>query len=258
MTLASPFLPVFRKNALYENSRKIPAVRAGNASATEVVELCRNYRMAGICSLLMSASAPEFHHFLRKSAAVLEFCTSRGTPAFTRVRALPPLLDALCCGELEVAESFARKSGATWDSSSEYEEEFLYADFLCSHFFLPSDEARDGGLVDRYAGLVGAGEEPRLVIVQAFLGNDEALFEQGLDSLLAARAARYRRLVDKGAIPRWDAATEGCVSIEGLALVALAERKGFNTRRDYPTVPSLARLPAPPATGPISWEDVRA
>ena len=123
MTTASTFLPVFRKNALYENEQKIPAVRAGNASAADVVELCRNYRVAGICSLLMSASASEFHHFLRKSAAALEFCTSRGAPAFNRVRALPLLLDALCCGEFQVAEAFARKTGAAWDARSEYERE---------------------------------------------------------------------------------------------------------------------------------------
>ncbi|MFY0527778.1 Imm49 family immunity protein [Archangium gephyra] len=258
MTLASTFLPVFRKNALYENAQKIPAVRAGRASAAEVFELCRNYRVAGICSLLMSASAREFHHFLRKSASALAFCTSRGTPAFTQVRALPLLLDALCCGEVQVAEAFARKTGATWDSRSEYEEDFLYASFLCSHFLLPPDVARDAELVDRYVGLVGSGEEPRLVIVQAFLGNDGALFEQGLESLLAARAARYQRLAAREAIPRWEAATEGCVCIEGLALVALAESKGFRTRRDYLHVPSLVRLPAPPSAAPSSWEDVLA
>jgi hypothetical protein len=111
--------------------------------------------------------------------------------------------------------------------------------------------------VDRYVELVGSGEEPRLVILQAFLGNDAARFEQGLESLLAARAARYQRLAAREAIPRWEVATEGCVSIEGLALAALAERKGFRTCRDYLHVPSLGRLPAPTSAAPSSWEDVR-
>jgi hypothetical protein len=258
MTLASRFLPVFRKNALYENAQKIAAVRAGTASAADVAELCRNYRVAGICSLLMSASAPEFHHFLRKSASALAFCTARGAPLFTRVRALPLLLDALCCGEFQVAEDFARKGGAAWDSRSEYEEDFLYASFLCSHFLLPPDAARDRELLERYADLGGSAEEPRLTVVQAFLEDDSTRFEQGLEALLAARAARYQRLAAREAIPRWEAATEGCVSIEGLALVALAERKGFSTRSDYLHVPSLARLPAPPSAVPSSWEDARA
>ncbi|RYD85688.1 MAG: hypothetical protein EOP84_01630 [Verrucomicrobiaceae bacterium] len=258
MTPASFFLPVFRKNALYENERKIPTVRAGTASAADILEVCRNYRVAGICSLLMSASALEFHHFLRKSGAVLDFYLSAGVPAFTRVRALPLLLDALCGGEFQLAETFARKLGVDWDSRSEYEEDFLYVSFLCSHFLLPPDGVRDLALAERYAALVGDAEEARLVLVQAFLGNDGAMFERGLEALLAARAARYQRLADGDAVPRWEIATEGCVSIEGLALVALAERKGFPTRRDYLHVPSLVRLPAPPLAGPISWEDVRA
>ncbi|HYO55247.1 Imm49 family immunity protein [Archangium sp.] len=254
MTVASTFLPVFRKNALYENERLVPMVRTGKARASEVLELCRNYRVAGICSLLMSASASESHHFLRKSTAAFAWCTAQGTPAFTLVRVLAPLLDALCTGDIPTARDIARQVGSVWDSRSEYEEDFLYARFLCSHFLGLSEETPEASLVDRYAQLVGQGEDPRLLLVKSFLERDEALFGQGLEALLSERAARYQRLAAKEAIPLWESSTEGYVCVEGLALVALAERKGFKTRSDYLHVPSLARLPAPAEKGSADWE----
>lgn len=256
MTTASTFLPVFLKNALYENEHLVPMVRAGKASSAEALGLCRNYRTAGICSLLMSASAAKFHHFLRKSAAAFVFCTADTSRRFTLTRSLPPLLDALCSGEFQLAATIARQVGATWDSSAEYEEDFLYTSFLCSHFLQTPASSRDEALVDRYGELVGEGVEPRLMLLTSFLRQDENLFGQGLEMLLAARDARYKRLAAKGAVPLWELATEGFVSIEGLALVALAERKGFQTSSDYLHVPSLARRPAPVPTGSISWEAI--
>lgn len=256
MTVASTFLPVFRKNALYENEHLVATVRTGKARPSEVLELCRNYRVAGICSLLMSASASEFHHFLRKSTAAFAWCTAQGAPVFTLVRALPPLLDALCIGDIPKAGDIARRVGGTWDSRSEYEEDFLYACFLCSHFLGLSGGPSEPGLVERYARLIGQGEDPRLILMKSFLKQDEALFEQGLESLLAEQAARYQRLAAKEAVPLWESSTMGYVNVEGLALVALAERKGFKTRSDYLHVPSLARLPCPAEEGSADWENV--
>jgi hypothetical protein len=66
----------------------------------------------------------------------------------------------------------------------------------------------------------------------------------------------WQRLAAKEAIPLWESSTEGYINVEGLALVALAERKGFKTRSDYLHVPSLARLPPPVEEGPADWENV--
>jgi hypothetical protein len=258
MTAATTFLPVFRKNALYENEQRIPKLRAGEVSATDVLQVCRNYRVAGICSLLLSASTDDFHRFLSKSSAAFAWCTARRVPSFTLVRALPPLLDALCRGESSTAATIANHVGASWDSSSEYEEDFLYARFLCSHFLEPSDSKRDEYIVSRYSLIVGDSEDPRLAVMNSFVQQDEVLFEQGLETLLAKRAARYQRLAAKESLPLWEVATEGCVSIEGLALVALAERKGFRTRADYLHVPAIARLQASIQSSPVNWENVRA
>ncbi|CAM3550143.1 immunity 49 family protein [Corallococcus sp. ZKHCc1 1396] len=244
MSLGSVFLPAFRKNALAANTRLLPRILEGEAGAAEVQDFCRNYRVAAICSLLLAASAEDFHRFLRKSAAAFAFYSARKSPAFTLPRALAPAMDALACGDFEAAATIFQQVGDTWDPGTEYEEDFLYARFLGAHFFGAPDPARDAGWVDRYAELVGTRDDARLSVLRAFLAGDAERFEQGLEQLLSERARRYQRLAAKQAIPLWESSTEGYISIEGLALLALAERKGLHTRTDYLHVPALVRLPA--------------
>ncbi|RYZ39808.1 MAG: hypothetical protein EOO71_18590 [Myxococcaceae bacterium] len=253
MSLGSIFLPAFRKNALAANTRLLPRILEGEAGATEAQDFCRNYRVAAICSLLLAAAAKDFHHFLRKSAGAFVFYSARKVPAFTLVRALAPAMDALACGDSEAAATIFQQVGDTWDPSTEYEEDFLYARFLGSHFFGAPDPARDAGWLDRYAELVGPAKDARLSVLRAFHEGDAERFEQGLEQLLSERARRYQRLAAKDAIPLWESSTEGYISIEGLALVALAERKGLLTRSDYLHVPALVRLPAPLPDAAADW-----
>jgi hypothetical protein len=258
MTVASTFLPVFRKNALHENERLVPLLSSGSGLPADALALCLHYRVAAVSSLLLSASADDFHRHLRKSAMAFTWYTASHATGISLARALPPILDALCTGDMGPATAIARQVGPHyWDSRSEYEEDFLYARFLCLHFLESSDTDEELRLVERYASLVGTSEEPRLTLIKAFVGADEHLFEQGLEQLLTERNARYQRLAAKEQVPLWELATVGAVSIEGLALVALAERVGFRTRSDYLHVPSLARLPAPPLGRPVDWQDIR-
>lgn len=50
-----------------------------------------------------------------------------------------------------------------------------------------------------------------------------------------------------------ESSTEGNLSVEGLALVRLAEHKGLKTERDYLHVPSTARKGGRIAFSPDGW-----
>ncbi len=91
---------------------------------------------------------------------------------------------------------------------------------------------------------------------EALLDGDGERFESSLDDFLIRTEAVTRKRVDSDRISAEELATEGQVSVEGLALVVLAERAGLPVRDDNLLVPSLAREGDAPSLGPDAWLDL--
>ncbi|RKG86096.1 Imm49 family immunity protein [Corallococcus terminator] len=251
--MASKFLSVFIDNALGDNEELLPAFIAGKAGLKEALRLCQNFRIAGIGSLLMSGTSARLHECLHASArAFVHFASSvpEGQNLTSRAE---PFFDAVACGDTEAARELARLSPRACDRNREYEEDFLFVRFLMDHFFLGLDAREGKALLKRYEEVLESSEDSRLAVCQALLVADEARFDEGLSRMMEAREVRFRKLREKESAAEEVLATEGYVSVEGLALVRLAVSKGLHPLEDHLFIPSVAREQVALRFRPDSW-----
>ncbi|HYO57922.1 Imm49 family immunity protein [Archangium sp.] len=253
--MSSKFLPVFVQDARLFNAELVEPVRERRAGLRQVLELCRNYRIAAIGQLLLLGDADAFRVDLYKSGrAYLYFLEGADEAQLITSRAVP-FFDALGARDFEGAREIARRSRRTWAPGVEYEEDFLYMDFLMGHFFRDLSEAAAAELLQRYERALQGTEDIRLEVCHALLARQGEHLDAALDRMMDEREARQARLLEKGSLSEEMWATECQVSIEGLALVALAERVGVPMRSDHLFIPSLARDGELPEEPPDAWMD---
>jgi len=254
--MSSRFLPVFQSNALYEAGRRVPAVVQHRASQGFVLELCQDLRTAGIADLFLTGTSRELHRCLQMSGQAFAYFLTSGHPTLITSQSLP-FFDAVAAGDLDLANRIATSARRTFSAGEEYEEDFLFVDFLMSHYFLGRPAAASMALLDRYEKVLEGSDDSRLIFCQALLSNDALAFVRGLGEFLAERCRRYDALADKSAIPPERLHTEGRLSVEGIALVRLARRAGMEVPNDLPQVPSVALEGAAPPAAPDAWTTVR-
>jgi hypothetical protein len=251
----SKFLPAFVQDARLFNADLVPSVRKRQAGLRQVLELCRNYRIAAIGQLLLLGDAAAFQLDLYKSGrGYLYFLEGADEAQLITSRAVP-FFDALGARDFEGAREIARRSRRTWASGIEYEEDFLYMEFIMGHFFRDLPDTAAAALLQRYERALQGTEDVRLDVCKALLTRQGEEFNSALDRMMAQREARQTRLREKGSLSEEAWATECQVSIEGLALVTLAERAGLPVRSDYLFIPSLARDGELPGEPPEAWMD---
>lgn len=254
--MTSQFLPVFVSNALAENEDLLPEVQSSKAKLQTVLTFCRNFRIAGIGDLFLTARPRTFHTRLHQSGRAFAHFLARADDSAKRTSKSLPFFDALSAGDEEGATLIARHSRRTWAQGEEYEEDFLFVEFLMQHFFLGASKKDAQALLARYAQALQDSEDIRLELCQALLDKDEDAFGQTLERFLSERHDHYEALVEQGAIADELRFTEGLLSVEGLALVRLAEAQGLATEEDYLHIPSIARESAPTGLPPDSWRRV--
>jgi hypothetical protein len=242
--MTSEYLPVFVQNALEENEELLKDVVTGRAGFKTVLSFCQNFRTAGIGALFLGTAPKVFRqmlhhsgrayaHFLRKAGATVAqvTLTSRAAPFF----------DAVAAGDMDGAELVACHSRRTWGQGEEYEEDFLFVELLMQRFFLRAQPHAVAALLRRYEAALQGAEDVRLPVCKALLDGDGEGFNETLASYLSERDDDLVDLNESGALMEEDVATEGQLSITGLALVRFAEREGLEPEKDYRHVPSVAR-----------------
>ncbi len=254
--MTSQFLPVFVKNALAENEQMLPEVLSARCELRTIRTFCRNFRIAGIGDLFLTATSRTFHRRLHQSSRAFAHFLSRADEARKRTSQALPFLDAIAAGDLEGAELIARDARHTWAQGEEYEEDFLFIEFLMRHFFLRATPAESKALLARYAKALQDTEDIRLELCQALLAKDEEAFGKALEQFLSEREDHYQALAAKDQLADEVRFTEGMLSVEGLALVRLAEAQGLATEEDYLHIPSIAREPPPSGLPPDSWRRI--
>ena len=111
------------------------------------------------------------------------------------------LFDALAGGDIALAREIARLSPHDWRSDCEYEDDFLYAQFLHAHLLgaqwpgptMPS-------ILERFEhSLEGAGSA-RLIVCRALLAGDAAMFAGAFDELLQEQRRELASRRELGAL----------------------------------------------------------
>jgi len=131
----------------------------------------------------------------------------------------------------------------------------LYILFLMRYFFFENTEAKRSAIIERYEQVLDGAHDVHFELCKAFFYNDNKSFGAAISEFLIEREERYRSLVSRESIPEEEAATEGFFSVEGLALVRLAEIKGFETQENYLFIPSVARKDVSIVFAPNSWKN---
>jgi hypothetical protein len=254
--MTSQFLPVFVSNALAENEDLLGEVLSARCELSAILTFCRNFRIAGIGELFLTATPRTFHRRLHQSGRAFAHFLSRADDSRKRTSKSLPFFDAIAAGDLEGAALIARDSRRTWAQGEEYEEDFLFVEFLMQHFFLRASAADSQALLKRYAKALQDAEDIRLELCQALLEKEEEAFGQALERFLSERQDHYEALAQEESVTEEVRFTEGMLSVEGLALVRLAEARGLTTEEDLLHIPSIARELPPASLPPDSWRRI--
>lgn len=252
--MTSGFLPVFVQNALEDNEELLPDLVEGRADFRTVLEFCQNFRMAGIGALFLGSAPKVFRQLLHHGGRAYVHFLGYADPGTTLTSKAEPFFDAVAAGDFDGAGLIARNSRRDWARAEEYEEDFLFVEFLMQQFFLGGTPRAGEDMLERYEAALQGSEDARLPVCRALLGGDADDFNASLTQYLSERGDLLAKLEDGEALMEEEAATEGNLNVEGLALVRLAEHKGLKTERDYLHVPSVARKGGRVSFSPDAWK----
>jgi hypothetical protein len=212
-----------------------------------VSEMCLYYRALAICMLADDGNVNDFFHWLLHSPIARRhylrsvYGPGRGQPGDGRLSFVDPVLDAAAARQWPLAAEIQTLSAKQWLDGEEYEDDFCYGDFLRRAVA----ESLTADTLDPWRRALEGGKDPRLTVAEALCAKDAEQFEEALRALLKANEAKARAMAD----PRSPSALAGdytfapnrWVSVEGLALLALAERAGLSTEYEVEFCPAIAR-----------------
>ena len=217
----------------------------------------QRFHVLGIAVLLQDASPTSFASLLELSAQAevyLRELDLSEAPKQRKASRSMPFSDALAAGDLGTARAIAAAAPVQFLDGWEYEDDFLEAHFQHRLLLAPDDMASLSQILERWEAVLEGAASAALDASRALLGNDAAALDASLRELMREREKKYEAWRKTSAHnPELDA-TEGQISVPGLALLRLAELRGIATRREYPFMPSVARVPVgTPVPQPGSW-----
>jgi hypothetical protein len=227
---------------------------AKNAEDTEgfgeqAEDLCVHYRAMAICLLVSEGDVDAFFHWLLHSPIMRKFFLARAraenlaTSRHVGASFVDPVLDAVAARQWKLATDICALASPTWMEGFEYEDDFCYGDFIRRIVCQQTDGFDD--LFARWHASLEGGHDTRLVVAKALRAGEASDFESNLRTLLAEREEKARAIADPlkrsilaDELPfypnRW-------VSIDGLALLALAERQGIIVDDEINACPRMVR-----------------
>jgi hypothetical protein len=166
------------------------------------------------------------------------------------------LFDALAAADQEAAAAIARASPSAWAVGEEYEEEVLVPEFVMQRFVLGGSPADGERLLARWRVAPQGSKDLPLPVCRA-LHRGAAGFDRALRSFLADRADQNEGRGEAGGVSPEVQSTEGSSSVEGLALLRIADAMSLPTGTNFPQVPSIARSMPAAAFDPEAWRKVQ-
>ncbi|HUQ84059.1 MAG TPA: hypothetical protein VM076_23110 [Gemmatimonadaceae bacterium] len=229
--------------------RTLGIIDSGSEDPEAYFLVAWSWRVFGLCHLLGTADVEPFVDCLRRSAqarlAFLEKVRDGLTcePAYRCASKNIAFTAAVAAGDMRTAREIAMRSPTSHIASVEYEDDFLFFHLMHRLSVAPDDVAGHTAILARWKDVLEGGESGQLAACHAIVTRDSDEFAAGFDALLGEhqeRLAKYRES------PTFDAelfAAEGRVYVEAIAVLRFAELHGLPTKREYPLVPSIARVP---------------
>lgn len=253
--MRSRFLPVILSNADVDLTRLVPRLAAtAPVVGWAFARVCRLYRTRGCAAFFLSGRPDSLHRDLQRSGAAHAWFVSQAPDADRVTSRADPFFDAVACGDAAAARSIARHSPAEPRPDREHLEDFLYVRLLMQRFFLGAAEAQTASTLSKFEEAVAEGPpSERLDVCRAILAEDGDAFHTAFLMLTDTHRAWYETGFQKGRILEEAWAIDGCLFIEGLALLRLAQAARIPIAEEYPWVPSLALAPPRVSYAAEAW-----
>jgi hypothetical protein len=219
------------------------------------LEISAKLRSLAILTLVVKADSDAFCHGLIRSSRARQTYLSRVEQAglvddhHRCLGRFDPVLDAIAAGAFGEVQRIRALSPRTFRAGHEYEDDHAYARILhdlCED--APTAEDLSSGL-DELEKASADLNSPRFPVCRALVERSQGGFDESFEDLLRFHASEVAKEKARGRLEDVQVIAERRVSIEGLAILRLAEKRGLATERDYLYCPSLARLPAGPFPG---------
>lgn len=205
--------------------------------------LVRDFQALGIFKLFLELDVEAYRHrllqgtfarryYLEKSKSESVFDT-----IFMAASRTEAIFNALAAGDADIAREIAALSPKRWLPDGEYEDDFCYYAFLHAELN-PTLHLDRGDLLDRFERALEGDTSPRLDLLRAMFDRDQDAFDGAFDDLVFD----YKQSVASS--PNWSEPSREARSrifVEGLAILHLAEEKGFRTASEYELCPAEAR-----------------
>jgi hypothetical protein len=252
--MSSSTLRLIQDDSLFGLEEAVRSIQRRDAQeqtgqAYTLAALC--HRRLAICALLADAQPARFFtHLCHSSHARLQFLQlvaggHTAEPRFLCASKDFSFIDALAAGQPDLAVDIARLAARRHEPSLEYEDDFLLHHFLHQLTLkLRGFAAVDlPALLERWDAVLEGGTDTYLDACRALLNKQASAFDEALQAIIDARLLKFQ-MVPRDSGPSDELRkTEGALFMNGLAMVRLAEMQGMETLREYPSIPSLARLP---------------
>lgn len=225
--------------------------RSGLGAVFDVI--AANFEALGICNLLEFADTHKFRLGLVRSGHArryflrccrIEARTQSRYLARSRTRSF---LAALASGSLGVARDIVAESTHAWNAAWEYEDDFVYYEFLHVLADRPSPfpQPELAALAARFHRVLEGGSSTRFDVVAAIAARDEPALGAAIVAFLDEEAERIDTERSSAAVRERDCLfwPNARVSIEGLALLKACELAQLRVSIVHPLCPQLGRLP---------------
>ncbi|QDF06534.1 Imm49 family immunity protein [Myxococcus xanthus] len=247
----SEFLPVFVRNALADARRLLPSLEKSQVAQAQALEFCSHLRHAGIGTLFMTATPEVLHLRLKQSGEAFAWFLRGANEHAKQTGAARPFFDAVAAGDMEVAREVAKHARRTPAHGEEYEEDFLFIEFLMQRYLLGAESAACERLLARHEHVLQGAEDTRLPLCRALLVRDAEMFDDALTQFLQEREDAFE--ANAAGEPPERLATEGLFSVEGMALIRLAMLEGIPVAENHLHVPGVALEGSAPISGKDTW-----
>lgn len=247
------YLPIAVKAAAMLVGKMLPDFVGGQPTLESALYLSKMYRHMAVGFLLMSGVPDAYYAHLFRSGRSFAYFLEVTDEAYKATSKAAPFFDTIACNDMQGAELIAQRSRRQWNPDKEYEDDFLYIDFLMQKFFLRADRPTLIHILDRYEAVLEGAIDFRLDLCKAFFEENHRSFDDAIAAFVDDATSRFHRLRKAEDLNPDEAATTVHVSTELLAWLRLAEDLGFTLQRNYPMAPepammfARAHFPAPDA-----------
>ena len=253
------------RDAVEEQLLFVAAAESIDDLAGPLEQLTGLFEGLGLCHLLEDLDLEEYRINLTRAAYARRYylrkCAAAGLSnrrlALSRTDAV---LDALAIRGASLAREIANLSRADWNPDWEYRDDYCY--FSLIHQFSGGEPTKPAAeLLEDFETALEGQSSPRWELCRALAAGEAAPFAEAWTELMEETRERNddarARMVEPD-LPTFLYWPRSFVSVEGLALLYLAESRRLTPEPTHPLCPSAARRIGPGALVADLFEEIEA